>query len=144
MMASTSTAAPRGSAATCTVDARGIGSAELRGHGRVDRGKVREIGQEDGELDDLPEVAAGGARHCAHVAEDLLGLRGGVARAQFHGCRIERDLPRHVDQVVDLDGLRVGSDRLRRPGRVDHGAIAHARLSCCCLSALRGSPSART
>src|SRR5690606_28876587 len=75
----------------------------------VDGGEVAQVGQEDVELDDILQRAAGRFGHGLEVLEHLYGLRFETFH-QLHALRVQRDLPGQVDGVADLDGLRIGAD----------------------------------
>src|SRR5205807_124563 len=59
---------------------------------RVERLKIREVGEVDGCLEDLLEAAAGFLQHRREIVEDAIRLRGEVAFHELSGRGIERDL----------------------------------------------------
>ena len=81
---------------------------------------MRQVGEEDVQLGDVVQVAAGSLDHRLEVLEHLDGLLL-EAFHQFHGLRVQRDLPGHVDGIAGLDGLGVGADGGRGVVGVDNG-----------------------
>lgn len=100
---------------------------EIAAHDFVDLGEMREVGEEDIQLDDVLERATGCFGHGLQVFEYLYGLCF-EALHQFHGLRVQWDLPGHVHGIAGLDRLGIGADS--RWGLVagDH-ALAHGN-SC--------------
>ena len=79
-------------------------SEELFVHA-VDGGKVVDVLQEDGRLDHVAEVGAGGAQDLGHVLQGLARLRLHAAAHDLHGRRLEPDLAGDVEGLVHQDGL---------------------------------------
>jgi len=80
--------------------ARRVGFLEVLRHELVDLGKVREVGQEDGDLDYLRERATGSGDHGLDVLENAARFLFEIAFYHLHGGGIERDLPREVQRVA--------------------------------------------
>src|SRR5687767_15249079 len=72
---------------------------------------MSKIGEIDGELHDVFQVSARRARDRPQVVEHSLDLRGDAGH-DFHGLRIEPDLPRQIDRGSAAHRLRVGADGL--------------------------------
>ena len=68
----------------------------------VHRREVVHVREEHRRSDDVLEAGTGRAQQRAEVAHHLLGLRGDVAVDERAGCRIDRDLARHEEQIARL------------------------------------------
>jgi len=64
-----------------------------------------EIDQINGELDAVCQRAACGFRDCHEISEHLICLGGDIALHQHHRFRVERDLSRQVNRLINADGL---------------------------------------
>ncbi len=112
-MASISSVAPSGSAATWTV-ARGLGfAAEVLGVDGVDAREQLQIHQIDRGAHDVLERRAGRLEHRAQIREHTRRLGFDFPIYECIRLRVERDLTRDEDPSVALDGLGVGTDRCR-------------------------------
>src|SRR5690606_16825395 len=87
-----------------------VGLLEVTTHDLVDLGEVVQVGQEDVQLDDVLQLAAGGFGHQCQVVEYPADL-GFEALDHFHGLRVQRDLSGQIHGIADLDRLGVGADR---------------------------------
>ena len=113
MTPSISTATSRGSAATPIAARAGVGLVEALGHDLVDEREVGQIGEEDVQLDDLGERAAGGLADRLEIVEHLDDLRAHVLADELHRAGHERNGAGEIDGAAGLDGLRVGADGVR-------------------------------
>ena len=112
--ASISTRAPRGSAATATVERAGRWSPKARGVDLVHGGEVGHVDQEHGRLDDAGrDPSRSASSMAAEVRQHPLGLLGDAAIHQLAGGRIEADLAGGEQEPVGPRGLAVGPDGAR-------------------------------
>ena len=93
--------------------------AEMAGVDRVDAPPQAHVGDVDGGLEHVRQIAAGGLQDRGDVAQRLLGLLLDGTEAFLAGRRVDGELSRDVDDAVVHDGLRIMPGRLRRVGRRD-------------------------
>lgn len=97
-------------------------------HDFIDQGKVAEIGQKDIELNNIAQIAAGGLTDGTEIFKYLINLRADITIDQGHGLWIQRNLPRQIDGIVDLNGLHVGPYGSRGAICMNNGFIGHLIL----------------
>lgn len=76
--------------------------------------KVGEIGEKDRGLNYVIEIQTGGIQHLAQILQRAARFDLDSAFHDRAGFRIDTDLPRAVNRAVNLDRLRVRSNRGRR------------------------------
>ncbi len=88
----------------------------------VEDGEVTQVGEVDGELDNVVQVTAAGCEDARQVMQYLLDLLLEGAVNQLAAGRVERDLPGGEYQLPAADPLAVRTDGLRGLVGVDDGA----------------------
>src|SRR5690606_31674175 len=88
--------------------ARGVRLRNDVGHDGVGAAELAQVGQEQRELHDVVECAAGGFDHGLHVGKGLAHLPFEVFGHQFTSARFEADLARQIDSATTADGGRLG------------------------------------
>jgi hypothetical protein len=74
--------------------------------------KIVQVLEENGGLDDVMEVGAGGLQNSLYVFQHSLGLLANVAAGQLSALRVESYLTGHENKSAGLDRLRVRADGL--------------------------------
>ena len=94
------------------------GAGDVAGVDLVDGLEVGDVGQQDGGLDDVGPSQVGGGEDGADIGQGPLGLGLDAAVDEGPGGRVERDLPRDVDESAAVPpgghGLEVGANNGQR------------------------------
>ena len=113
-MASISTRAPSGSAATWTVERAGKGATMYCGIDLVHGREVGHAGEEDGRLHDVLEAEAGGGEQLLQIFQTLAGLRADVAFDQLACLAIEMEPDRRSKRTDPVSIAREYGPTARR------------------------------
>ena len=84
----------------------------MGGEGGVDLGKIGDIGDEDGGVDDEIEAAAARLEYGGEVEEDLAELGFEIGTGGLAGGGIDAGLAGDEEESGGADGLRIGADGL--------------------------------
>src|SRR5690606_6206389 len=97
-------------------------------------GLVADVGQVEGDLDDVGEIGATGPQAGAHVFEGLHGLPLRVADSDDLPVFIPGDHARYINEILDLEGQGGGAAEIgcpqvwrRRPGTPGFRAVCATR-----------------